>query len=295
MKYLLYLFIASLAFASCHDSEVGLHKKELATKDSLMNQSTQRDSTLLSYIHSMNEIEGNLKLIKTRERIISFTQPGEFNSQKDNILADIKALDDLSVKNRREINMLEKKLNADDKQNADLKKLIMNLDEDLNSADSVIDMLGAKLSRANDSVKLIVRQFNDSMNLLNRQRMEIAVIKDLANSVYYVAGTYKDLKAKGVLTKEGGFAGIGGNATLKQDFNTECFTSGLIADIHEIKLNGKFSKLVTSHPSDTYKVAGNNKGDVFFITDPAYFWSQSKYLVIITGSPEAQGSVAPPQ
>ena len=287
MKYLLYLFIASLAFASCHDSEVGLHQKEKAAKDSaLMSQSNQRDSALLSYIHSMNEIEENLQSIKTRERIISFTQPAEFTSQKDNIIADIKAIDELNVANRREMNILQKKIKDDTKQNTDLRRLIMNLNEDLDASDSVIDMLEAKLAQANESVKQIAKQFSDSMNILNQQRLEIAVIKDLANSIYYIVGTYKDLKDKGILTKEGGFAGIGADTKLKQDFNTSYFNSATIADLHEIHLNAKFSKLITSHPTDTYRVAGNNKSDVFFITDPAYFWSQGKYLVIVTGKSE---------
>jgi hypothetical protein len=303
MKSIACILVASLVFAGCNNSQREAQLKALAAKDStLFEQTQQKDSTIMAYIHSLNDIQDNLNAIKTKEKVISMgKEKGEGTSQSGTIVADIKTLDELIVKNHRELNALEKKLRAATKQDEEIKKMVANLQSDLKDKDTQIADLEVRLAKVNDSIRLIVSQFNDSLVVLGRQKMEITAMKTEINTVYYAVGTYKELKKMGVLTKQGSFAGIGGAPELKQGFNVSYFTSALKPELKAIPLYSKFSKLVTNHPPDSYKVAGNGKTDSFIITDPASFWSTSKYLVILVNTQTSnnkaevgEASITPP-
>jgi outer membrane murein-binding lipoprotein Lpp len=277
------LMFGTLLFAGCNNSQREAQIRELSAQDStLLSQTQQKDSSIMAYVHSLNEIEENLNTIKQREHLLSMSKEnGTKDSLAADIVGDIRSLDDLIVKNHREMFDLEKKLKASDKQDMELRRMVTNLSKELSDKDAEIAELESKLSRANDSIKTIVADFRDSIVTINRQKMEINTMRTEMNTVYYTVGTYKELKKVGVLTKEGGVIGIGSTPALKQNFNSTYFTSALMPDLQTIPLYSKFVKLVTNHPSNSYKVVNNGKVDSFVITDPASFWSESKYTVII--------------
>ncbi len=128
---------------------------------------------------------------------------------------------------------------------------------------------------------MVVTQLKDSIIVINHQRSEISAMRNEINTVYYAIGTMKELKSNGIITKEGGFIGIGRTANVKQDFNVSYFTEANLTQLKAIPLNAKFAKLLTSHPSDSYKISGNKKVDSLYINNASSFWSESKYLVII--------------
>ena len=50
----------------------------------------------------------------------------------------------------------------------------------------------------------------------------------------------------------------------------------------EIALNAEKAKLITTHPTGSYKIEGaEGKADKLIITDADAFWSSSKYLVVV--------------
>jgi hypothetical protein len=102
------------------------------------------------------------------------------------------------------------------------------------------------------------------------------------NSVYYAFGTSKELKEKNVITKEGGFIGMGKSTKLKDDFNKEYFTKVNASQTTSIDIRAKKAKIITSHPSSSYKLIGEKSVEKIEITNTEDFWSNSKYLVIIT-------------
>jgi hypothetical protein len=102
------------------------------------------------------------------------------------------------------------------------------------------------------------------------------------NTAYYCVGTYKELRDNKVLNKEGGFLGLGKKKTLNADFNKDYFTQIDITKVKTIPVNGKNAKLVTNHPSASYKLEVDSKkrAKSLTITDEEEFWKSSKYLVI---------------
>ena len=116
----------------------------------------------------------------------------------------------------------------------------------------------------------------------NETVQESAVKTEKLNSAYYAFGTAKELIKNGVLTKEGGFIGMGKTEKMKADFNKTYFTKIDISATNSLVLSGKKAKVITTHPASSYKIQGTDgKAERIVITNPDDFWSASKYLVIV--------------
>ncbi|MDB4534467.1 hypothetical protein N9242_06290, partial [Vicingaceae bacterium] len=116
----------------------------------------------------------------------------------------------------------------------------------------------------------------------NNRIEELGDQEDELNTAYYCYGSAKELEGQGVVSKKGGFIGIGKTAKLSDDFNKEYFTKVDISIINHIDLMSKKVKIVTNHPSDSYKIEGEDgSAEKLVILDSEAFWSASKYLVMV--------------
>jgi hypothetical protein len=269
----------AVIITACSDNSKQLQQLQaLSTQDSLLaRQAQQKDSAIVSYVKTLDEIQNNIDSIKAKERIVSMSKGGE---PPHNIIDDMKALDARIVWENRKIYLLEKKLKKEDKKDIDLDKVIKHLTKELAEKDAQIADLQKKLSESDASLRTITIQFNDSISVLHKQREEMDAMRTVVNTVYYTLGTSKELKKHGIVSKEGSIIGIGGAMELKSDVNGAYFVEGDIRRLLSIPLSRKFERLITTHPSGSYKVSGRNNSDTLQITDPASFWSESKYLVI---------------
>ena len=123
----------------------------------------------------------------------------------------------------------------------------------------------------------------DTLSTENKIKTQIIEEKTTAlNTAFYIVGTYKELSAKNIITKEGGFIGLGKSKTVSKDFNRDAFTKIDITKFKSLPINKKKAKMLTVHPSNSYKFDGNaDKVDNLVITNADDFWSGSKYLVIM--------------
>ena len=65
------------------------------------------------------------------------------------------------------------------------------------------------------------------------------------------------------------------------DFNKDYFTQIDIRTTKEIKLYSKRVEVLTNHPTSSYSLVKDDKGQLTLkITNPKDFWSVSKYLVM---------------
>ena len=116
---------------------------------------------------------------------------------------------------------------------------------------------------------------------LNEKDEVIAEKDDELNTAFYVIGTSKELKEQGIITKTGGFIGLGKLMKLKEDFNKDYFTQIDILKIKEITLGNKKVEILTTHSKSSYKLKGDKTIEKLEITNPKDFWSVSKYLVMV--------------
>jgi hypothetical protein len=102
------------------------------------------------------------------------------------------------------------------------------------------------------------------------------------NQVYLVTGTVRELKTKGIISKEGGFLGIGKTEVLVRDVNDTLFSKLDMRQLSSIPVNSRNAKLITRHPANSYTIIheGDNKIASIEIKDPGNFWKLSRYAVV---------------
>jgi hypothetical protein len=102
------------------------------------------------------------------------------------------------------------------------------------------------------------------------------------NKAFFALGTFKQLKAKGLLTKEGGFIGLGKTKTIAASFPDSSFKQIDITVLKSIPVNSKSARLISEHPANSYQFIRDKdkKIESLEITDPAQFWKISKYAVV---------------
>ncbi|HTL82064.1 MAG TPA: hypothetical protein VL651_10185 [Bacteroidia bacterium] len=279
MKNALYL-LAFVPFLFSCSSE----PEKDPVKDSLTNANSNlqgvnetQAAALDSFFRAMNDIQANLDEIKTKEKIITTdTAKGDVSSRSSQITADISAIYDLMVKNKQKLATAKKQLKTSNLQIASMQETIDNLTKELADREVEITDLRDQLQALNLELS------NLSMNYTEVQQQSDAQNAEL-HTAYYAFGTSKELTTQGVLTKEGGFIGIGKSQKLAEDLNTKYFTKIDITQLTEIPLNMKKAKLVTTHPATSYSFETGSDGTVtkLKIIDADKFWSVSKFCVIV--------------
>ena len=138
---------------------------------------------------------------------------------------------------------------------------------------------------------LLTKKFEiDQLNTKNSDLQSTLVQKDEKintqtnemNKAFFACGTYKQLKAKGLLTKEGGFIGLGKKKTLMASFPDSSFKQIDITVLKSIQINSKSAKLISEHPANSYQFIRDKDKKIVSIeiTDPVQFWKISKYAVV---------------
>lgn len=280
----LFLVAAVITASSLFTTSCGSSEKEAnPLADSLSNvngqlngQLSEKEVALQEFVNSFNEIQENLNAIKEKEKIVTaHSQSGDVKSKEETIKEDIQAIYDLMAKNKNRIGSLSKKLKNANSKIAGLEQMIETLQAQIDAKDGEISELKAQLESKNIELSNIV------MNLENVEAESSAKTEKL-NTAFYAFGTSKELKEKNVITKEGGFIGMGKSTKLKTDFNKDYFTKIDASQVTSINIGAKKAKIITSHPSSSYKLVGEKTIEKIEILNTEDFWSNSKYLVIIT-------------
>ena len=287
MKKLIFIIPAALLFiSSCKPA--GPSAADIKN-DSLTSVVDNRDSSLADFINTFNEIESNLDSVAARQQIITMGTDnihGEFKGKKkEHINAQIAAINELMERNRKEMEGLKQRLKSSGRNNALLEKTIKTLTIQLSQKDYELCELNLKLDALNVKVTKLVATV-DSLDSQNYMKSLIinAQTKDM-QIAYYRIGEAKELREDKIIDRKGGVLGIGRTSGLSEDFNTNTFTKIDYTKTTVIPVNGDGIKIITSHPTDSYKLdkddTKKDRTTDLVILDPVKFWSASKYLVIV--------------
>lgn len=283
--YLMMILVA--AFTACNNDNNGTG----GAGDSLTDPATlklqqqnaelqaelqERQAAVDSFVFAFNEIQDNLNTIKEKEKIVAnVSKEGNAKKMEDQIIEDIQLIYELMEKNRQRVNSLNGKLKKANVKIEELEKMIANLNAQLQAKDDEIAELKSRLERMDIEINELILA-----NAVKEQ--QIADQTTRLNTAYYAYGTAKELRRQGVITKEGGFIGLGKSESMMKDFNKNYFTKINITETTSIPLAAKKARLLTSHPSGSFKLEGpEGKVEKLIITKPEDFWSTSKYLVVI--------------
>jgi len=270
--------LASFTFTNCKDDA----EKSNPLADSLANvngelegQLNTKEEALQEFIASFNEIQENLNAIKVKEKIVTTaSDKGDVKSKQGQIQEDIQAIYDLMEKNKNRIGSLTQKLKQSNLKIDGLEKMIENLQNTINEKDGEIADLKIKLEGLNVELSNLTTNYKAVEGERDAKHEELT-------TAYYAIGTSKELIEKKVIGKEGGFIGIGKTTKVSEDFSKEYFTKVNTEQTTSINIGAKKAKVITTHPSSSYKLVGEKPVQKLEISNAAEFWSVSKYLVIV--------------
>jgi chromosome segregation ATPase len=182
--------------------------------------------------------------------------------------------------NKELINKLKQQVRESSVKGTQLKKIIDNLTQQMETKDKQIQTLREELDKKDIHIAELdekVADLNTNVTNLtadNTEKQQTINTQDKAlHSGWFVFGTKKELKEQNILSS---------GEVLRSNFNKEYFTKIDIRIDKEIKLYSKSAEILTSHPASSYTLQRDaNKQYVLRITNPEAFWATSKYLVIL--------------
>lgn len=268
----------------------------LKRQNSELNQSIQvRDSLVNEMTGTFDEIENNLTFVRNRRgQLTMASQEGTVN-KKEALIADIKLMDQMLTESSVKIDELEKKLKDSGIEIKSFRNKIAQLNKSITEQDNSIKQLTAELEARDYTItemdKSIVVLKNDiasktdtiiqkSQIIANKE--EIIVNKDNEmNKAYFVSGTSRELKEKGIIDKEGGFLGLGKSSDVKENINEQNFTELDKRTTLTLPINAKKAEVISEHPDNSYQLVYDNDQVAYLqIEDPAEFWKITKFLVV---------------
>ena len=243
-----------------------------------------RDSTINEWMLTLDQIEENLETILQKENLISVqSTDAEFTpDRKVQILDDIKQINTLLDLNKKKIAALNAELKKSGGAIKGFQERISELEMSIKQRESEITDLKMALVNKNFEIEQLNTRMTDLQITIAHQDEEISNQIDEMNTAYLAYGTYKDLKEKGIISKEGGFLGLGKKESLVEDFADSLFSQVDITDLRSIPVNSKDARLITEHPTNSYELIHEEEDKIAYIEikDPDIFWKISKYAVV---------------
>lgn len=284
MKKLLFaIFVSSLLIACGEDNSEALNMEleklrgenvELREKAALVEE---KDSLISEYAQFIADIQNNLNTISQKENTLLLKSKNpELNRNDSSIVNDLKTLGALLAENKAKVNSMKSKLNNANVQIKDLEDVVLKLTAQVEEKDKQIMSLKGELSDLGVAFDELLAAYEDNIVVLAEKNQTIEEQQEQLNTAFYTVGSTKELKDNGVITKEGGFIGIGKTKILKQDFNKDYFTKINIQDKKVIPLGASKVNIITTHPESAYEIVD----DQLKIKNPEEFWKVSKYLVV---------------
>lgn len=285
MKKIITLALTALLIASSSCSnkkEEELRQQQAlneATAEELRSAVADRDQLL----GLVNEISSGMDQIKQLENILAVNAANETPGQRDQILADIAAIQQTLVQRRERLAELEKKLNSSNLSNSNLKKTISQLQNQIDSQTREIESLRSNLDEAKAHIKNLNTQVDSLSTTVNtvvaeRDSTDNAntELANELNTCYYAIGNKNELKDNKII--ETGF--LRKTKIMEGDFDRNFFTRADKRTLTQIDLNSTKAEVLTNQAAGSYSIDDLNGHKVLRITNPALFWSLSNYLVI---------------
>ncbi len=287
MKKLVYAIACTLAVASCNqDAAKKAEQIAQQQRDSLEQIISQKDNEINDMMTTLSDIEEGFREITEAQSRVTLAKQGEGTNTMQRIKENFQFIQAQMQQNKELINKLKQQVRESSVKGGQLKKIIDNLTQQLETKDHQLQALREELDRKDIHIAELdekVASLNTNVTSLkedNEKKEETITSQDKAlHTAWFVFGTKDELKEQRILSKDGLFSKT---KLLEKDFNKDYFTKIDIRIDKEIKLYSKSAQIMTSHPAGSYTLQRDaNKQFVLRISDPDTFWSTSKYLVVL--------------
>lgn len=280
MKKLLYLAVIAMTMIACQEKKQDAESAAQATIDSLKAVNANQAQELEEFMGLIDQVNEGFRLIKEAEGRIDVRDASVEKGNTQHITEDMEFIQQTMKQNHELIEQLKKKLSNSSKSMSSLAKQVEALEQQMAEQDNRIQELQTQLAERDIVIEeqgKTISKLNENVSSLTTENEEkaaqVAAQDKELNAAWYVFGSKKELKEQRILTS--------GDVLKDGNFNKGYFTQIDIRHTKSIRTYSKSAKVLTSHPDGSYQLIKNdNKEYEIQITDPALFWSVSKYLVV---------------
>ncbi len=287
MKKIAYLFVIIMVFASCGQGKKAEVDRLKAENDSLQHAKIMLEQEVNDYFSTLNEVQQNIEKIKSAQNVLS-VKPLSENTPEDvrnKVTEDMAYINEMILTNKQELEDLRTKLKRSSFKLDDVERTLAQLTKQLNEEsakvarlqitimkkDSVITKLGTAVDSLGKNVEELASQNEEKQGVIKEQDQAI-------NSAWYAIGSRKELRDNKIVTSDGIFSA---QKVLQADFNKNYFVKVDARNTRSIPLySTSKARILTNHTKTSYTLEKENENYVLVITNPAEFWSVSKYLVV---------------
>lgn len=287
MKKIAYLFVIIMVFASCGQGKKAEVDRLKAENDSLQHAKIMLEQEVNDYFSTLNEVQQNIEKIKSAQNVLS-VKPLSENTPEDvrnKVTEDMAYINEMILTNKQELEDLRTKLKRSSFKLDDVERTLAQLTKQLNEEsakvarlqttimkkDSVITKLGTAVDSLGKNVEELASQNEEKQGVIKEQDQAI-------NSAWYAIGSRKELRDNKIVTSDGIFSA---QKVLQADFNKNYFVKVDARNTRSIPLySTSKARILTNHSKTSYTLEKENENYVLVITNPAEFWSVSKYLVV---------------
>lgn len=239
-------------------------------------------------------IERNLSAIRQSEGYVLMNLKDESlhegSVSESRIQAEIQTIEALIADNRILISQLKDEIGARDSRLTEYRQSISSLQERITGYKAKTQELTAQAETLRKDLvstqyenQLITKELAHKEMVVNRQNQQLNAKDKALRTAYYAVGSFKELKEENVVRKEGGFLGIAAAKAVHHDLNRDRFTKLDILEQTTIPVFSPKAEIVSAHDPSSYElVEGKNEVRWIKINDPALFWENTKYLVVVT-------------
>ena len=204
------LFSVLMILASCNNEQA--KQEEKLRQDSLLQ--VQQDSLMNVFHGELEAIASKVKEVNAKNGIFNLDTSENKVLSKETILSQVESLDQLLSSNQNQLNDLYKRMRDSKLNTEQLESKIKEMQETIAQREAYIDKLVKMLEDKDIKIDQILASV-DSMRVTNiGLTEEVIKMDEEMHQVYYVVGEAKELKEKGITTKEGGLMGLGGSKKL---------------------------------------------------------------------------------
>lgn len=279
-KIALGCLVALLTLTGCkNNSETTDQNVADASRQELEDALADRDQL----IALVNQINADMDSIRSIENIIAVTGSSEMTDRQEALRSNMSAIRDGLRQRRERLDELERRLNASNLSNNNLRQTIATLRSRIDAQDAEIAQLRQNLDQARQQIgdlDLAVDSLNRTVNDVTSARDSVSAearrIENELNRCYYAIGTRSELRQYNII--ETGF--LRRTKLMEGDFDRSFFTTADKRTLTSIDLNSSRARVLTNQPEESYRIIDANGHKMLQITNPALFWSLSNYLVI---------------
>lgn len=274
--------VAWLSYSMHQEDQLAMIENERTSYNDML---AVRDSTLNDWLQTFTQIENDLNALKQKENLITINNSDnvEFtSSRKEQILNDIKSISMRLDENRKKLASLSTQLKNSGREVKGLQEMIAGLEVKLQEHQTQIAALTTTVNERDIEIEELNILASDLKTTVIQKEELISTQVAEMNKAYLAAGSFRDLKEMGIVSKDGGFLGLGRTESLVNDITDSLFSQIDISQLKYIPVNSRDAKLITEHPASSYEFVRESDDKIAHIEikDPEQFWKISRYAVV---------------